>query len=166
MTTPPPPSPVIRLEDVGEIAVGTVDSPPVNALSQRVRAGIVAALEALAARPRRPKAAVLVCAGGGFFAGADVRRRATKWRCPAGACRPGSRWLRAARIHPLLPRALARFGLLLRARTSVERAFGRLKHSGRLLRFLVRRQERVAQHVELSLTLLLAVALARHRAGR
>jgi transposase, IS5 family len=27
------------------------------------------------------------------FAGADYNRKATKWRCPTGECKPGSRWI-------------------------------------------------------------------------
>ncbi len=38
------------------------------------------------------------------FAGADYKRRATKWRCPTGECKPASRWVKADRLHPLIPR--------------------------------------------------------------
>jgi hypothetical protein len=37
------------------------------------------------------------------FAGADFKRRATKWRCPSGECRPASVWIKANRLHPLVP---------------------------------------------------------------
>lgn len=55
----------------GSVAVVTVDSPPVNALSQALRQGLfeaVAALDADAA----VRAVVLLCAGRTFIAGADV----------------------------------------------------------------------------------------------
>ncbi len=33
------------------------------------------------------------CAHGeSTFAGADYKRKATKWRCPTGECQPGSMW--------------------------------------------------------------------------
>ena len=35
------------------------------------------------------------------FAGADYKRKATKWRCPTGKCTPASRWIKADRLHPL-----------------------------------------------------------------
>src|SRR4051812_37979523 len=38
------------------------------------------------------------------FAGADYKRRATKWRCPTGECEPASTWINADRLHPLIPR--------------------------------------------------------------
>ena len=57
-----------RLED--DIAVITADNPPVNALSQPVRAGLEAAFEE--ARAAGCKAVVLHCAGRTFFAGADI----------------------------------------------------------------------------------------------
>ena len=57
-----------RLE--GDIAVITSDNPPVNALSQPVRAGLQAAFEQAQAADCR--AVVLACAGRTFFAGADI----------------------------------------------------------------------------------------------
>lgn len=38
------------------------------------------------------------------FAGADFKRGATKWRCPTGECSPKSVWVKASRLHPLIPR--------------------------------------------------------------
>jgi hypothetical protein len=46
------------------------------------------------------------------FAGADFRRGASKWRCPTGECAPKSRWIKASRLRPLIPREMA----LMRAR--------------------------------------------------
>ncbi len=34
---------------------------------------------------------------------ADFKRRATKWRCPTGECSPASAWVKASRLHPLIP---------------------------------------------------------------
>ena len=42
------------------------------------------------------------------FAGADYKRTATKWRCPTGACEPASVWIKASRLHPLIPRETPR----------------------------------------------------------
>jgi 3-hydroxyacyl-CoA dehydrogenase len=53
----------------GDIAVITVDNPPVNALSAAVRDGLAAAFAALT--PAH-KAVVLLCAGRTFIAGADI----------------------------------------------------------------------------------------------
>ncbi len=55
----------------GEIAVVTIDNPPVNALSAAVRAGILRAVAATEADPGA-RAVVLICAGRTFIAGADI----------------------------------------------------------------------------------------------
>lgn len=62
---------VTTLENEGRIAVVTVDSPPVNAFSVRVRQGIAAALEKAEADDS-VGAIVLICEGKTFFAGADI----------------------------------------------------------------------------------------------
>ncbi len=62
----------VRVERRGAIAVILVDNPPVNALSQAVRAGLRAALEQVAADPAIA-AVVLAGAGRSFPAGADIR---------------------------------------------------------------------------------------------
>src|SRR4051795_12740650 len=43
------------------------------------------------------------------FAGADYGRKATKCRCPTGECKPASTWIKADRLHPLIPRETPRF---------------------------------------------------------
>lgn len=58
-----------RVED--GIAIVTVDNPPVNALSQQVRAGLLEAIGPAAADPA-VKAVILICAGRTFIAGADI----------------------------------------------------------------------------------------------
>ncbi|MBX3627387.1 MAG: enoyl-CoA hydratase/isomerase family protein [Rhizobacter sp.] len=55
----------------GDIGILTIDYPPVNALSQATRQGIVAGMQAAAAHPD-VKAVVLICAGRTFLAGADI----------------------------------------------------------------------------------------------
>jgi transposase len=62
------------------------------------------------------------------FAGTDYGRKATKWRCLTGKCKPASRWIKADRLHPLIPRETPRFAALYRRRAAVEREFGRLKN--------------------------------------
>ncbi|MBT5138679.1 MAG: 3-hydroxyacyl-CoA dehydrogenase, partial [Acidimicrobiaceae bacterium] len=54
----------------GDVAVVTVDSPPVNALSATVRAGIDTAVKQ--ANESEAAAIVLICAGRTFIAGADI----------------------------------------------------------------------------------------------
>jgi transposase len=98
------------------------------------------------------------------FAGADYKRRATKWRCPTGECQPASRWVKADRLHPLIPRESARSRKLYRSRGAVEREFGRLKHEWALLPLRVRGLERVRLHADLTILAKLACALSRARA--
>ncbi|HTT82833.1 MAG TPA: 3-hydroxyacyl-CoA dehydrogenase NAD-binding domain-containing protein [Rhizomicrobium sp.] len=62
----------VRVERRGDIAVITIDNPPVNALSHSVRVGLLEQLPRLEAAPD-VKVIVLACAGATFSAGADVR---------------------------------------------------------------------------------------------
>ncbi|MCH4271026.1 3-hydroxyacyl-CoA dehydrogenase NAD-binding domain-containing protein [Kerstersia gyiorum] len=61
----------ITIEREDGLAVVTVDFPPVNALSQALRSGLIAAAEELDADPG-VQGVVLICAGRTFIAGADV----------------------------------------------------------------------------------------------
>ena len=56
----------------GDIAVITVDNPPVNALGHAVREGVVGEVRA-AATEDGVRAIILICAGRTFMAGADIR---------------------------------------------------------------------------------------------
>jgi len=62
---------VTDLTREGDIAVLTIDSPPVNALSADVRNGLRDGVQQAAADPA-VKAIVLICAGRTFIAGADI----------------------------------------------------------------------------------------------
>jgi 3-hydroxyacyl-CoA dehydrogenase len=64
-------NPVTDLTNDGEIAVVTLNSPPVNALSANVRDGLVGAFQQAKADPS-VKAIVLICEGKTFIAGADI----------------------------------------------------------------------------------------------
>ena len=64
-------NPVTDLARDGEIAVITLNAPPVNALSQIMREGLIAALRAAEADDAA-KATLLICAGRTFIAGADI----------------------------------------------------------------------------------------------
>jgi len=63
---------LVQLSKDGEIAVITINNPPVNALSPGVPEGIAEAIEAIAA-DNRVRAAVLIGAGKTFIAGADIK---------------------------------------------------------------------------------------------
>jgi transposase len=93
------------------------------------------------------------------FAGADDKRNASKWRCPTRECTPASVWVKADRLHPLVPRDSKRHRALYRERGAVEREFGRLKHEWALLPLRVRRIGRVRLHADLSILGRLATAL-------
>jgi len=88
---------------------------------------------------------------------------APEWRCPTGACRPASTWVKADRLHPLIPRETARSRKLYRSRGAVEREFGRLKHEWALLPLRVRGLERVRLHAQRTILAKLSCVLARAR---
>jgi hypothetical protein len=98
------------------------------------------------------------------FAGADFKRKATKWRCPTGECQPASTWVKADRLHPLIPRESERSAKLYWSRGAVEREFGRLKNEWAMLPLRVRRIERVRLHVDLTVLAKLSCRLASERA--
>ncbi len=62
----------VRLELQGEIALITVNNPPVNALGQAVREGLLQAFRNADA-DTQVRAVVLVCEGNTFIAGADIK---------------------------------------------------------------------------------------------
>ncbi|WP_031336967.1 3-hydroxyacyl-CoA dehydrogenase NAD-binding domain-containing protein, partial [Rhodopseudomonas sp. B29] len=62
---------VVKRERRGVVAIVTIDSPPVNALSAAVRRGILDNVTAAVADPE-VQAIVLTCAGRTFIAGADI----------------------------------------------------------------------------------------------
>lgn len=61
----------VNLKIENDIAMIYVDNPPVNALSQMVRAGLVNAI--FQAEETDVRAVILMCSGRTFFAGADIR---------------------------------------------------------------------------------------------
>ena len=61
----------IDLANDGEVAIVTINSPPVNALSLAVREGLIAAFDH-ADKDEAVKAVILICAGRTFIAGADI----------------------------------------------------------------------------------------------
>ena len=67
--TGPNPSDLSRLAPVALIEI---DNPPVNATSQAVRAGLLAAIQEVERSPQI-EAAVIACTGRTFVAGADIR---------------------------------------------------------------------------------------------
>jgi hypothetical protein len=97
------------------------------------------------------------------FAGADYTRKATKWRCPTGECKPASRWIAADRLHPLIPRETLRWKGMYRKRAAVEREFGRLKNEWGLAPLRTRGLDRVRLHADLTVLAKLSCTLARAR---
>jgi Transposase DDE domain/Transposase domain (DUF772) len=97
------------------------------------------------------------------FAGSDRKRGASKWRCPTGECAPASTWVKADRLHPLMPRESKRWKALYRGRGAVEREFGRLKNEWGLKPLRVRGLDRVRLHADLTILAKLACALSRAR---
>ena len=77
---------VVRLERHDVVAIVTVDSPPVNALSAAVRGGIMDCVKRAIADPE-VKAIVLTCAGRTFIAGADI----TEFGKPPSSSEPSRR---------------------------------------------------------------------------
>jgi len=75
-------SDVVKLERDGELAIISVNYPPVNALSQAVRQGIADAVT-LAGQDPSVRGIVLICEGRTFMAGADItefgKPPATPW---------------------------------------------------------------------------------------
>ncbi len=68
----------------GDIAILTLNSPPVNALSAAVRAGILDGVK-LAIADSNVKGIVLTCAGKTFIAGADISHSQTRFWPSAGS---------------------------------------------------------------------------------
>jgi transposase len=98
------------------------------------------------------------------FAGSDYKRNAAKWRCPTGECSPASTWVKADRLHPLIPRETLRWRGLYRRRAAIEREFGRLKHDWALLPLRARGIDRVKLHADLTILAQLSTTLGRARA--
>jgi hypothetical protein len=97
------------------------------------------------------------------FAGSDRKRGASKWRCPTGECKPASTWIKADRLHPLIPYKSKRWKAMYRKRGAVEREFGKLKHEWGLGPLRTRGLERVRLHADLTILTKLACTLSRAR---
>jgi hypothetical protein len=94
----------------------------------------------------------------------DAKRGRSKWRCSTGECQPASEWVKANRLHPLIPRTTERFKMLYHQRGGVEREFGYLKNEWAELPLRVRRLERVRLHGDLTILARLVTVLAKARA--
>lgn len=99
------------------------------------------------------------------FAGSDRKRGASKWRCPTGKCKPASTWIKADRLHPLIPYKSKRWKATYAKRGAVEREFGHLKHEWGLGPLRIRGLARVRLHADLTVLTKLACTLSRTRAG-
>src|SRR5580704_17969054 len=74
-------SELVSLRNEGDVAVITIDNPPVNALSHAMRSALVEALSQARA-DAGVKAIVIVCAGRTFIAGADIAEFGKPVRAP------------------------------------------------------------------------------------
>ncbi|MGH3793867.1 MAG: transposase [Pseudonocardiaceae bacterium] len=72
-------------------------------------------------------------------------------------------WIKADRLHTLIPRTTDRWKAIYRTRGAVEREFGRLKHEWGLGPLRVRRLPRVQLHADLTILTRLASALLKAR---
>lgn len=72
---------VVNVSLQNEIALVTVDNPPVNTLTREVRAGLLSAFESLRGRAE-VQAIVLACAGRTFLSGGDMREFETGVQAP------------------------------------------------------------------------------------
>jgi hypothetical protein len=96
--------------------------------------------------------------------GRPARARLSRLDCPTGECKPASVWVKADRLHPLIPRETLRSRGLYKKRGAVEREFGRLKNEWALAPLRVRGIERVRLHADLTILAKLSCALAKARA--
>jgi Transposase DDE domain len=74
---------------------------------------------------------------------------------PTASASPASKWVKASRLHTLIPRSTDRFRTYYRKRGSVERGFGRMKHEWGGLPLRVRRIPRVKLQVDLCILAML-----------
>jgi 3-hydroxyacyl-CoA dehydrogenase len=72
----------VHCERQGEIALVTIDNPPINASAQPVRAALLAAIDTIA-RDDAIAGAILACAGRTFVAGADINEFGAAPKAPA-----------------------------------------------------------------------------------
>jgi hypothetical protein len=72
-------------------------------------------------------------------------------------------WVKADRLHPLVPRDTKRYKTLYRQRSRVEAGFGSLKHEWSLLPLRVRGLGRVQLHADLTILTALACGFGRYR---
>ncbi len=98
------------------------------------------------------------------FAGSDYSRKASKWRCPTGECKPASRWVKADRLHPLVPRETPRWRKLYKGRGRRARVRAAQERMG-ATPLRVRGIERVRLHADLTILAKLSCALAKARAA-
>ncbi len=84
---------------------------------------------------------------------------------PTGKCTPASVWVKADRLHTLIPRTTDRWRSLYRNRVMVERCFGELKHEWAMLPLRTRGQSRVQLHVDLTILARLGHALLKAEAS-
>ena len=83
----------VRLEILDDLAIVTLDNPPVNSISHSVRLGLLKAFQTIGAHDA-VRAAILIGTGRGFCAGGDSREFGT----PAASLWPGL----SAQIHPAI----------------------------------------------------------------
>jgi 3-hydroxyacyl-CoA dehydrogenase len=73
---------LVRLERQGEIALVTIDNPPINASAQPVRTALIEAIDTIA-KDDAISGALIACAGKTFVAGADINEFGAAPKSPA-----------------------------------------------------------------------------------
>lgn len=86
------------------------------------------------------------------------------WQVRTASNNESTRWIKASRLHPLVPRETPRWRKLYKGRAAVEREFGRLKNDWGSRRCGFVGLDRVRLHADLTILAKLPCALARARA--
>jgi hypothetical protein len=108
-----------------------------------------------------------VCMHGPWeYVSTDYQRGATKWRCPTGECSPKTKWVKASRLHPLIPRRTKKWKRLYgHGRAAIEGFNSKAKERHALNDLRSRGIVRATRHMDMCIIAMMARELALARAG-